>query len=117
MPQALAQREDIKLLAPPSEEAGTLNVPDYSAGSGSYSIDIIESYLKLMYPYAAMIIGSLSVLMVVVGSIGIVTSGGDSGKATEGKERIMYAILGLLLFLFASVILYTINPNFFQWGG
>jgi hypothetical protein len=107
-----AENSEIKLLAPIGEK-DAVPIPDYDPEQGGYSIRIIETYLQFWYPYAAMLLVSITVLMTVVGSIEIITAAGDSAKVTSGKERIMYAILGLLLFLFSSVILWTINPNFF----
>lgn len=105
----------IKLLAPLSDDKSELIIEDFQAGQGMYTITIIETYLKFMYPYIAALIASLAVLMTIIGSIQIITAGGDSAKVTSGKERIMYAIGGLVLLLFASVILYTINPTFFSY--
>lgn len=108
------ENQNIKLLAPIGEEK-EFKVPEYEAGKAGYSIRIIEAYLELIYPYAAVVIASLTVLMTGVGALEIVTAGGDPGKVTTGRDRIMYAIAGLILFLLASVILWTINPNFFTW--
>lgn len=107
----------IRLLAPVDPEDPYFDVPEYSGEEGGYTIRIVEQYLAYIYPYLAMILIAISVLMTVVGSIEIMTAGGDSGKVTSGKDRILYAIIGLLMFLFASAILWTINPNFFQWTG
>lgn len=103
----------IKLLAPIGEKK-TIDIPKPDA-KGGYTILIVEDYLRQIYPYLTMIIIAITVLMTVVGSIEIMTAGGDSGKVTAGKDRIMYALIGLLIFLFASAILWTINPNFFTW--
>lgn len=107
-----AKNNEIKLLAPIGEK-DAVPIPEYTEAQGGYSIAIVETYLQFLYPYAAMLLVSITVLMTVVGSIEMITAGGDSAKVTSGKDRIMYAILGLLLFLFSSVILWSINPNFF----
>ncbi len=83
---------------------------------GSYSIRIIEDYIAYLYPYVVALVASLALLMVVVGSLEITMAGGDSGKVSEGKDRIMYAIFGLLLLLLSSLILWTVNPTFFTYG-
>jgi hypothetical protein len=80
-----------------------------------YSVKILEAYLAYLYPYAVAVIASLAVLMTVLGALQITTAGGDSAKVGEGKDRILYAIGGLVLLLMASLILWTINPTFFQF--
>lgn len=104
------------LLEPLKEGENRLDLPNPDEVDRNYSVAILETYLQTMYPYAVALISSLAIVMVILGSFEIVTSKGDSGKVSEGKERIMYAIGGLVLLLMASIILWTINPNFFGYG-
>jgi hypothetical protein len=43
-------------------------------------------------------------IMVIIGAFNIVTAGGDPQKVTSGKNYIMYAVLGLVVALFAKAI-------------
>jgi hypothetical protein len=43
------------------------------------------------------LIGSVSVIMLIVGGFRYVVSAGDSGKVTEAKNTIMYAIIGIVV--------------------
>lgn len=43
------------------------------------------------------VIGLISVLMVVIGGLRYVLSGGDSGAVTSAKNTILYAIVGLIV--------------------
>ena len=43
------------------------------------------------------------------------TSYGNTEKFNAGKARIVKAIIGIILWFTASLILYTINPTFFAF--
>lgn len=76
---------------------------------------LLYGYLTLVYNYMSGLIVGVSVLFVVIGGIQMTTSGGDETKFTEGKGRITKAIVGIILWFTASLILYTINPTFFSF--
>lgn len=50
------------------------------------------------------ITGAISVIMIVVGGLKYVLSGGDSSGVQSAKNTILYAIIGLVVTLFAQVI-------------
>ena len=70
----------------------------------------LSNYLNLMIKLFIGICAVLAVIMIVIGGIEYMTTELISGKEA-GKERIINAILGLLLALGAWTLLYTINPN------
>ena len=74
---------------------------------------LLYSYLSLIYAYMSGLIVGIAVLFIVMGGIQISMSGGEESKVTEGKNRIKKAIIGIILWFTASIILYTINPTFF----
>ncbi|MDX9970799.1 MAG: pilin [Candidatus Gracilibacteria bacterium] len=74
---------------------------------------LLEGYIKTLYSYAASIAGIIAVSIIVVSGIQISASGGDSGKIDEGKKRIIKSVIGIVVLFLSSLILYTINPNFF----
>ena len=74
---------------------------------------ILKSYVAPFFQFLVGIVAGISVLMVIVGGIQIMMAGGDSGGSGEGKERIQQALIGLVLVILSSLILYTVNPNFF----
>lgn len=76
---------------------------------------LLYSYLSLVYGYMSGLIVGVVVLYVVIGGIQMSTSGGDQGKFENGKSRIVKAIVGMILWFTASLILYTINPTFFAF--
>ena len=78
-------------------------------------LGLLYNYLSLIYKYMSGLIVGLVVLFVIVGGIQMTTSAGDTGKFDEGKNRIIKAIVGMILWFLASLILYTINPTFFAF--
>jgi type IV secretory pathway VirB2 component (pilin) len=70
----------------------------------------LSNYLNLIIKLFIGICAVLAVIMIVVGGIEYMTSE-LPGLKSEGKNRIIQAILGLLLALGAWTLLYTINPK------
>ncbi|MFH0776185.1 MAG: hypothetical protein V1936_01070 [Patescibacteria group bacterium] len=81
--------------------------------SGSEGMDILSNYTKLIYKFLAGFIGLIAVLMMVVGGIQIATAGANQAGLQSGRNQIFAALLGLTLLFLSSLILYTINPQFF----
>ena len=50
------------------------------------------------------IIGAVSVIMLIYGGIRYTTSGGNANSVTAAKNTIMYAIIGLVIAIFAFAI-------------
>ena len=57
------------------------------------------------------IAGIIAVLMIIIGAIMFVTSGGNSENATRARETIIYAIVGLVVALFAEGIVAFVIGN------
>lgn len=52
----------------------------------------------------SIVVGAISVIMIIIGGFRYIISGGDSNGVTGAKNTIMYAIIGLVIVLFAQVI-------------
>ena len=50
------------------------------------------------------IVGIIAVIMLIIGGIRYVVSGGDSKKVTDAKNTVLYAIIGLVIAVFAYAI-------------
>ena len=50
------------------------------------------------------IVGVIAVIMLIIGGIRYVISGGDSKKVTDAKNTVLYAIIGLVIAVFAYAI-------------
>jgi hypothetical protein len=56
------------------------------------------------------IVGALSVIMLIIGGLRYVVSGGSSSAVTAAKNTVLYAIVGLVIaFLAYAVINFVIN--------
>lgn len=68
-----------------------------------------------MFMFGISIAAFLAVLMIAIGGIQYMSTDAVSGK-TEGKERIQYAVMGLLLVLFSWILLKQINPEILNFN-
>ena len=50
------------------------------------------------------IVGIIAVIMLIIGGIRYVTSGGDAKKVTDAKNTVLYAIIGLVISFLAFAI-------------
>lgn len=50
------------------------------------------------------IVGIIAVIMLIIGGIRYVVSGGDAKKVTDAKNTVLYAIIGLVIAVFAYAI-------------
>ena len=60
------------------------------------------------------IVGIVAVIMLIIGGIKYVISGGDSKKVTDAKNTVLYAIIGLVIcFLAFAIVNFVISalPN------
>jgi len=56
------------------------------------------------------IVGIIAVIMLIIGGIKYVISGGDSKKVTDAKNTILYAIIGLIIaFLSYAIVNFVIS--------
>ena len=56
------------------------------------------------------IVGNVAVIMLIIGGIKYVVSGGDSKKVTDAKNTVLYAIIGLVIaFLAFAIVNFVIS--------
>lgn len=63
-----------------------------------------ENIVQKVVDIILFVLGALAVIMIIVGGFRYVTSGGDSNKLTSAKNTILYAVIGLIVALFAYAI-------------
>ncbi len=80
---------------------------------GTSGAGIIKVYVKQIYRWAAMTVGTVAVVTMVISGIQISLSG-VSGDISSAKTKMMSALAGLVLLFLSGLILYTINPTFFS---
>ena len=68
----------------------------------------VEGTLATLVKVLSWVVGIISVIMVIVGGIQYVTSGGDSGKVTSAKNTIMYSLIGVVIVALAQTIVFFV---------
>lgn len=58
------------------------------------------------------LIGAISVIMLIVGGIRYVVSGGDSTQVTNAKNTILYAIVGIIVAILAYAVVNFVIGSF-----
>ena len=58
------------------------------------------------------IIGAISVIMLIIGGIRYVVSGGDSGAVTSAKNTILYAVVGIVVAILAYAMVNFVISSF-----
>ena len=73
--------------------------------------DIFVQYAPLMFAFMLSIAATLAFIMIVIGGIEYLASGGNPNTKSDAKSRITSALWGLLLAAACVLILRTINPD------
>lgn len=73
-------------------------------GSGPTNLTGTDGVFKTVVNVLLFIIGAISVIMLIYGGIRYTTSGGNANSVTAAKNTIMYAIIGLIVAIFAYAI-------------
>jgi|LSQX01.3.fsa_nt_gb hypothetical protein len=100
------------LQQPVNAQAGELSIgTGANAARGNDQperLDGDEGMFKRITDVLLFIIGAISVIMLIVGGIRYVVSGGDQGAVTSAKNTILYAIVGIIVAILAYAVV-----NFF----
>ncbi len=83
-----------------------------------YNEGTVNAYLQMFAGKLIQLAGPLAVLMIIVAGLWMVTSRGDSsGQIEEGKKKLTYAIIGLLVILVSYVIVQTVITIILEVNG
>ena len=88
--------------------AGTGATGQSNAAAGADVKTIIKNVVNALL----FLIGALSVVMLIWGGIRYTTSAGNQNSVTAAKNTILYAIIGLVVIIFAFAITTFINQRF-----
>lgn len=72
---------------------------DTSSGAGN-----INGIIKTVINIFSIIVGVVAVIMIIIGGLRYITSGGDSNNVSGAKNTIIYAIIGLVVVALAQFI-------------
>ena len=74
--------------------------------------DEINTFIANAINLFSLIVGIIAVVMIIIGGLKYITSGGDSGNVTGAKNTILYALIGLIIVVLAQVIVrFVINQT------
>jgi hypothetical protein len=71
-----------------------------------------QSMFKRITDVMLFIIGAISVIMLIVGGIRYVVSGGDQGAVQSAKNTILYAIVGVIVAILAYAVVSFVTQSF-----
>lgn len=71
----------------------------------------LTNYLSALFNYAIATAAILAVVMIVIGGLQYIGAAGNTSVIEDAKDRIYWAIVGLILALGSWLILNTINPQ------
>lgn len=102
------------LLLPVVSFALELDYPSFTIGEYTYEMSLdmpLNQLVAWLYYFIVIISGFAAFLMLVWGGFQWMTSVGNPTKISEAKDRLISAVLGLVLILASWLILNTINPE------
>jgi hypothetical protein len=71
---------------------------------GATKTDDAQNILKNVINTLLVVLGMIAVIMIVIGGIRYTTSNGDANQTKSAKDTIMYAVIGLVVAIFAFAI-------------
>jgi len=71
----------------------------------------LPQFIKYIFTFALGIVGITGFIAIIAAAFLLITSTGNPQKAADAKDRIMSALLGLLLLLGSYILLNIINPD------
>lgn len=75
----------------------------------------LGEYLAAIYKYAIAVMGIIAVIMIIVGGVVWITSGGIPERVNQAKTIIVRSVVGMILAVGSYTLLYTINPELVQF--
>ncbi len=64
----------------------------------------VDGIITTVINIFSLVVGVVAVIMIIVGGLKYITSGGDSGNVTGAKNTILYAVIGLVVVALAQFI-------------
>ena len=74
--------------------------------------DQVGGIIKTIVEVLLMAVGAISIIMIVIGGILFALSSGDAQKAAKARSTILYAVVGLIVSIFASAIVNFVFNRF-----
>lgn len=78
------------------------------ANNGNCNDSGVQTAIRAAVNILSLIIGIAAVVMIILGGLKYVTSGGDSNKVANAKGTITYALIGLVIAVLAQAIVHYV---------
>ncbi|HVU59865.1 MAG TPA: pilin [Candidatus Saccharimonadales bacterium] len=88
-------------------QGSNLNLSD-AACTPTDNTQNLQTLLTTAINYFSVIVGVIAVIMIIVGGLRYITSGGESGKVSGAKTTIIYALIGLVVVALAQLIVHFV---------
>ncbi len=85
---------------------------DTNCGTGKTQQCTIGDRVSTVVNILLFVIGTVSVIMIIIGGLRYVLSNGDSTQVTNAKNTILYAVIGLVVALLAYAIVNFVVTQF-----
>ena len=72
--------------------------------TGQQAKDTVNNLLTDIINIFSLIVGVVAVIMIIIGGLKYITSGGESSNITGAKNTILYAVIGLVVVALAQFI-------------
>lgn len=83
-----------------------------NAGGTGSSNNNLGDRIQTVINVILFFLGAAAVIMIVIGGIRYVLSGGDSGSVKSAKDTILYAVIGLVVAILAYAIVNFVIKSF-----
>lgn len=104
-PAAYAQQSDV------CKGVNMLDENNTSSDCTEDQTNNLGSVMRSVINIFSMLVGAISVIMIVIGGFRYIVSNGDSNGVSGAKNTILYAIVGLVIVLFAQIIVRFVLSN------
>ena len=74
--------------------------------------DQVNGIIKTIVEVLLTAVGAISIIMIVIGGIMFALSSGDAQKAAKARNTVLYAVVGLIVSIFASAIVNFVFDGF-----
>jgi len=81
-----------------------------STGLPNDHTDIVSFIAQIVY-MLAYLGGGLAIIFIMVGSIQMITSGGSPARIKQGRETLIYAVVGLIVSIGAAAVVNFISDK------
>ena len=101
-----------------AQDISTKACEGVNLGSGdcdaSGSQNSFNELMKRVINIFSIVVGAVSVVMIIIGGFRYIISGGDSAGVSGAKNTILYAVVGLVIVLFAQILVRFVVANLSQ---